>query len=275
MLRPATATDREAVIALAIAEENAWFGEPESSAEEIGEWLDEEGGVEPGVVALGANGAVCGFASPGRHEILLMADRAAAVEPLLHWVGDHVGSPALSTFAGDTARVTAFERHGLHHVRSSFTLARCGGPLPAAPLPHGVEVAPYRLGDDDEAVHRLLYVDAAWAAIEGHTERDLEAWIAFTRPCSSLFVARRDGRPVGWVAGRLLETGRGYVQTLAVASPERGLGLGRALLVAGLEDLRSAGATDLGLGVEAENDKALGLYRSVGFKVEREWRHYR
>lgn len=30
----------------------------------------------------------------------------------------------------------------------------------------------------------------------------------------------------------------------------------------------------LGLGVEAKNASALGLYRSVGLEVAREWRHY-
>src|SRR5438270_9192461 len=33
-----------------------------------------------------------------------------------------------------------------------------------------------RLGDADEAVHRLIYVDAAWGSVEGHAVRDLDAW---------------------------------------------------------------------------------------------------
>jgi hypothetical protein len=36
--------DRAAVLALGVAEEAAWFGEPELSAEEVGEWIDEEAG---------------------------------------------------------------------------------------------------------------------------------------------------------------------------------------------------------------------------------------
>jgi ribosomal protein S18 acetylase RimI-like enzyme len=71
-----------------------------------------------------------------------------------------------------------------------------------------------------------------------------------------------------------LAGGRGWVDTLAVAQSERRRGLGRALLLHALTDLQRAGARGLGLGVEAENDGALGLYRSLGLEVEREWRVY-
>jgi ribosomal protein S18 acetylase RimI-like enzyme len=61
---------------------------------------------------------------------------------------------------------------------------------------------------------------------------------------------------------------------LAVAMSERHRGLGRALLLHAFADLQPAGGGDLTLGVEAENAAALGLYRSVGLEVEREWRVY-
>ena len=88
------------------------------------------------------------------------------------------------------------------------------------------------------------------------------------------WVARRDERPVGWVVGRVFDDGRGWVEQLAVARSARGLGLGRALLLHSLAELRSRGATSLALGVQAENESAIGLYRDVGFEVDREWRVY-
>lgn len=278
-LRPATDGDRDAVLALGVAEEAVWFGVAEVGPEEVGEWIDEEGGIAAGVVAVDAGGRVRGFASPGRTEPVLLADPALTdglVDELLPWLHERHDDVELVTFAGDTARVAAFERHGLRHLRSSFTLARAGsaGPLPAAPFPDGVDVAPYRLGDADDAVHRLVYVDAAWASVAGHTERDLDGWRTAVRPCPSLFLARRDRRPVGWVAGRLLESGRGHISALAVATAERGRGLGRALLVHGLTNLQLAGARGLTLDVEADNEAALGLYRSVGLEIEREWRTF-
>ncbi|HEU0318958.1 MAG TPA: GNAT family N-acetyltransferase [Solirubrobacteraceae bacterium] len=94
------------------------------------------------------------------------------------------------------------------------------------------------------------------------------------RPCRSLFLARRDRRPIGWVAGRVLDSGRGDVTALAVARTERGRGLGRALLLHAFNDLQRAGARGLALDVVAHNETALGLYRSVGMEIEREWQIY-
>ena len=279
MLRSATAGDRDAVFALGVAEESAWFGAAEVSAEEVGEWIRDEGGMAPGVLAVDDAGRVRGFASPGRHEAVFLAEPActdAVAEELLPWLLERRGVVELMAFAGDAARVAAFERHGLRHLRSSFSLARpdAAERLPAAAFPEGVEVARYRLGEADEAVHRLIYVDAAWASVAGHAERDLEGWREIVRRGRSTFLARRDGRPVGWVTARLLDNGRGWVDTLAVATSERRRGVGRALLLHALADLQRAGARGLGLGVEAENESALGLYRSVGLAVEREWQIY-
>jgi ribosomal protein S18 acetylase RimI-like enzyme len=278
ILRPATGGDLDAVAALGVLEEAAWFGAPEVGADEVAEWIEDEGGVSAGVVAVDDD-HVRGFASPGRREAVFLADPArvdALADELLPWLRERREVMELMTFAGDAARVQAFERHGLRHHRSSFSMVRPAGAgaLPAGKFPAGVEVAPYRLGDDDEAVHRMIYVDAAWAAVPGHADRDLDSWRAKERPCRSLFLARRDGRPVGWVSGRLLESGRGYISTLAVAGSERGRGLGRALLLHAFADLEEGGASGLGLDVMAHNEGALGLYRSVGLAVEREWRIY-
>jgi ribosomal protein S18 acetylase RimI-like enzyme len=278
-LRAATATDRAAVLALGVAEEAAWFGQADVAPEEVGEWIDEEGGFACGVVAVDDAGDVRGFASPGRHQTVFLADPAATdavAGELLPWLHEQRSVVQVITSPGDAARVRAFERHGLRHTRSSFMLVRpdSAGALLAAPPPDGVHVAPYRLGDADDAIHRLIYVDAAWASVEGHAERDLDAWRKTVRPCRSLFVAWRDRRPIGWVAGRLSDGGRGHVSWLAVATAERGRGVGRALLVHAFSDLQLAGARGLTLEVQAHNDTALGLYRSIGMQVEREWQTF-
>jgi mycothiol synthase len=278
-LRPATDSDREAVFELGVAEESTWFGSPEVSAAEVGEWIDEEGGVGVGVVSVDEAGAFRGFASTGRHAAILLADPAqtdAVVDELLPWLQAEADDLKLETYAGDAVRVAAFERHGLRHLRSAFSLARGddAGPLPEPEIPDGVVVEPYDLGQDDEAVHRLVYVDAAWAEVEGHVERDLEEWRTGMRPLSVLLLARRDDAYAGWVAGRVLESGRGYVHQIATAKSERGRGLGRALLLAAFAELSRAGARGHSLGVMAENEKALGLYYSVGLEIEREFRTY-
>src|SRR5215210_4825346 len=86
MRRAAAGGDRDAVLALGVAEEVAWFGQTEVSADEVGEWVDEEGGPASGVVAVDDGGRVRGFASPGLHEAVFLADPAwtdAAADVLL------------------------------------------------------------------------------------------------------------------------------------------------------------------------------------------------
>jgi ribosomal protein S18 acetylase RimI-like enzyme len=277
--RPATEDDRDAVLGLAVAEERAWFGAPETEPAEVREWIEDAGGVTAGVVVVADAGSVLGFAAPGRDDAVLLAEPAQAVSVvghLLPWLLERRADSRLMVFAGDAERCAALERGGLRSLYSSFWLLRPpeAGALPAPAVPDGVEVAPYRLGDDDAAVHRLIYSDAAWGSVRGHRVRDLPAWRETVRACGTLLLARRDGRPVGWLAGRLLDSGRGHVRALAVAADEQRRGLGRALLVRGLRDLERAGARGLTLDAVAHNVTALGLYTSLGFAVEREWRTY-
>jgi ribosomal protein S18 acetylase RimI-like enzyme len=275
MLRPATPADRADLIALALAEDAAWSGAPEVSAEEAGEFIDDRG---HGVV-FERDGRVAGYAAVGEGGgTTMLADPhgppGPALEALVAWLGER-GRHQVDTYAGDTRRIAWLEAHGFTHRRSSFDLRRgIDPPLAPAVWPDGVALARFRPGEDDEAVHALIYVDAAWSEVPGHTEESLEAWRSMITRGYSGWVARRDGRPVGWVAGRVFSDGRGWVQQLAVARTARGAGLGRALLLHSLAELCSEGATALATGVEAQNEHALGLYRDVGFEVEREWRVY-
>lgn len=63
----------------------------------------------------------------------------------------------------------------------------------------------------------------------------------------------------------------GHINLIGVLQPFRGRGLGRWLLHWGIARLRSQGITGIELAVEAENDHALGLYRSAGFEPVEEW----
>ena len=275
MLRPATPADRPTVVALALAEDAAWSGAPEVSADEAGEFIDDHG---PGVV-FERDGCVAGYAAVGEGGgTMLLADPGdepgPALEALVAWLGER-GRHEVDTYAADARRIAWLRAHGFTHRRSSFDLQRGIDPPPApAVWPSGIAVARYRPGEDDHAVHRLVYVDAAWDEVPGHTLRSLEAWRSMLTPEYRGWVARRDGRPVGWVAGRVFSDGRGWIQQLAVARSARGRGLGRALLLHSLAELRSRGATSLALGVEAANENAIGLYRDLGFEVAREWRVY-
>jgi mycothiol synthase len=60
---------------------------------------------------------------------------------------------------------------------------------------------------------------------------------------------------------------RGSIQMLGVVPANRGKGIGKEVLMAGLSYLRRRGARAVDLTVDAENKAALALYRSAGFHV--------
>jgi mycothiol synthase len=62
----------------------------------------------------------------------------------------------------------------------------------------------------------------------------------------------------------------GHIQLLGVMPEYRGRGLGRALLLEGVNYLRQY-VSLVELGVEGKNDTALALYESVGFKLHKAW----
>jgi ribosomal protein S18 acetylase RimI-like enzyme len=275
MLRPTTPADRADLIALILAEDAAWSGASPVSDEEAGEVLDS---YRPGVV-FERDGHIIGHAAVSEAgETSVIIDPAdpdgPALEALVAWLGEG-GHHEVESYAGDAKRIAWLEAQGFTHERSTFDLQRgIDPPLTPAVWPDAVTAERYRPGEDDAAVHALVYVDAAWGDVPGHTARSLEAWQSMITPEYRGWIARRDGRAVGWVAGRLFSDGRGWVQQIAVARSARGLGLGRALLLHSLADLRDHGATSFALGTQAANDAALGLYRRVGFEVDREWRFY-
>jgi len=91
------------------------------------------------------------------------------------------------------------------------------------------------------------------------TDRDaIEAQLASDYfPAVSLWVAARDGRPVGFsgVVGTSLEM-------LFVAAEERGSGVGSALLAHAVDNL---GVTTVD--VNEQNEQAVGFYAHRGFEV--------
>ena len=70
-------------------------------------------------------------------------------------------------------------------------------------------------------------------------------------------------------ANHLGEPNDGWVSTLGVRREYRGRGLGRALLLMGLQRLQTQGFDTASLSVDGENMMAVNLYRSVGMDVIR------
>ncbi len=80
-----------------------------------------------------------------------------------------------------------------------------------------------------------------------------------------VLVADRDGRPVGTVRGETMPDGTLMVRRLAVLPKARGLGIGRALLVALEACYPEVRRFELFTG--HQSGAALGLYGSLGYEI--------
>jgi len=96
-------------------------------------------------------------------------------------------------------------------------------------------------------------------------------------PRSIVKVAAREDRLVGWAAGIVWLRGRepwGRIYALAVHPQARGQRLGPRLLNDMIQSLRDRGAGRIFLEVRVDNDAAIRLYQSVGFKPCRLLQNY-
>lgn len=104
-------------------------------------------------------------------------------------------------------------------------------------------------------------------------EREAEPWF----DQDGFLVHERDGRMAGscWTkVHREGEPPMGEIYVISVDPDFQGLGLGRSLVLAGLDHLCALGMQVTMLYVDAGNDPAVSLYRSLGFEVDHVDRAY-
>jgi len=277
IVRPMAESDRRAVIDLQDRYDTRWLGAPERDEAEMAEALDHA--IATVVVLDGETLVGVAWSDPPRVTLTIDPDVAPqpVVEAVLPWLVDHQAH--VDVFSEDDALRTALSTKGFTHLQSSFDLMREaeGGWLAEPTWPAGVTITDFD-GAAPEQVHHLIYRDAEWASVPGHVERDLENWLSVFVTERDLpeqqVLAWRDGVLVGAATGRIFADGSGWIAQLAVARSQRRTGLGRALLLEGLRRRVAAGATTVGLGVQAENAGAIALYTGVGLRVVREWQVY-
>ncbi len=145
-------------------------------------------------------------------------------------------------------------------------------PADASPdFPVSIQVRPFRVGVDEEA-----WLKVNNAAFAGHpengcwdmgtlAERERQEWF----DPEGFRMAWEAGELVGFCWTKLHPARVGEIYVIAVAPGQQGRGLGRALVLDGLEHLaKEAGAESAMLYVEASNQPALHLYRRLGFHLD-------
>ncbi len=282
-IRPATPDDLPVIAALQQRWDTAWFGAPELDEVEIGQSFKR---VDPlashSRLVVDGDRLLAAAWWWGTSTTLLVDPAVAAamlLDDLIAWFEAQDG-PAIEALSRDEQLIATLRRRGWQHVRSSFELIRQATPdwqLAAPHWPAGIDLRDFHRADA-QAVHRLIYVDAGWGEIPGHPERSFAEWLDLfvtdeTLPEQQVLAFRGD-RLAGVAMGRTFSDNTGWISQLAVAKHERGHGLGRALLLEALRRRLGAGATALGLSVQAENGGAISLYLGVGLSIDREWQEF-
>jgi RimJ/RimL family protein N-acetyltransferase len=135
---------------------------------------------------------------------------------------------------------------------------------------------------DVEAIMGILEIVGAegrWLGIEVPFDRQARAEATrrdLSEPSTFAgFVAEDAGRVVGYIDLRIAPYGVASVG-MAILDGFRGMGIGTRLVDRGIEWAKGAGAHKVALEVWTHNDRAIGLYKKVGFVEEgRLRRHYR
>ena len=208
-------------------------------------------------------------------ELITLGHGSTSSGPLRLWAhGEDTGAQALATSMG-------FERSRvLWQMRRSLLAS-----LPPVELPPGITLRTFLPGIDDDAWLTLNATAFADLPDQGRwTRADLarrtsEAWFD---PTGFLIAQASDSTLVGFhwtkVHGAHHHHGPdedhdhdhahepiGEVYVIGIDPAQRGTGLGRALLLAGLHHLRSRGLTQAMLYVDADNGPAIRLYEGLGF----------
>lgn len=243
-------------------------------------------GLDTGIVFLATEGEEpLGFAylhglyGGGRPELDLVVAPAARGRGTGTALGEAVlqaldGIPFTAWSHGNHPAARALAaRLGLTATRELWLMRRQAAlPLEDAKVPAGVVLRAFRPGQDDTG---FLGVNAAAFAFHpeqgdldqrGLDERKGEDWF----DPEGFIVADKDFEVVGfhWTKVHPEKGGTpayGEVYVIGVAPEMQGSGLGRALLVAGLEHLHRRGLGEVVLYVEADNHTAVRLYERFGF----------
>jgi mycothiol synthase len=159
-------------------------------------------------------------------------------------------------------------RLGLVASRTLLVMTRrLDDELPEPRLPAGITIRTFQPGRDEPAwlaVNAEAFSDHPEQG--GMTDADLSARMAesWFDP-TGFFVALRGQQMVGFHWTKQHGGGIGEVYVLGVSPAVGRLGLGKALLLTGLDYLRRQRNTVAKLYVEADNPDAVGLYRDYGF----------
>jgi ribosomal protein S18 acetylase RimI-like enzyme len=177
--------------------------------------------------------------------------------------------PERAHWAVEAARAAGFiEVRSIYHM-----LLPANTHVPSPQQIPGIRIRPMNAGEEGavlEALNRNWagtwdFVPIRREMLDGDLEGQREGMLlavdaandsSILATCHAVF-DRRDQNPDG--------DPRAWISNLTVDAEQRGRGLGRTMLLAGIQYLRNCGAGSTTLGVDAGDPAPLSLYQSVGF----------
>ena len=167
-----------------------------------------------------------------------------------------------------TASLSFVENKGFVPVRRHWqmSLIQYGGAVLQAA--HGFELRHFVPGDEEGlcALQNLAFV-GSWG-FRPNTAEEIR-YLVNTSCChpEGILLVTEGQRMVAycWTMDDPVEKEKGCIRMMGVHPDYRGRGLGRAILLAGIEYLMKRGMKEIELSVDSRNPHAKRLYQSVGF----------
>ncbi len=163
------------------------------------------------------------------------------------------------------------DARGFPTARTYFRMEiELGDEAPPVPLVPGVDVRPFRAGEDDAHLHRAI--QESFAEHYLFSPEPLDAWMNRRRAHAvadpTLWAVAMEGtEPAGGVLAYPFD-GMAWIREVGVRRAWRARGVGRALLHHAFAALHARGHRRIGLGVDAQNATgATRLYESAGMRV--------
>ena len=254
---------------------------------DVRRFLEVLPGESAGTIVAEVGGEIVGFTAPSWQELIVHPDhrrRGHGTRLVAAALAD-AGARGQSTLTlapppGSNLAVAFLTRLGFAYDHSLWRLRLAPDTeVPPPDFPPDIVARHFRRDENLAA-----YVDLVNAAFADHPSpyavtiervRHSHGLPDFD-PANILLLAPKSnpGRPVAVCRCALRDhAGRpiGIIGLIGVLPAWRGRGLGRELLRWGVARLRAAGATEITLTVDADNDRALALYVRTGFVRTQEW----
>ncbi|MCH8206035.1 MAG: GNAT family N-acetyltransferase [Chloroflexi bacterium] len=163
------------------------------------------------------------------------------------------------------------ESEGFREIKRYWKMRWEGPQAPAVALQDGFELRPFKLGQDEAALTALQ--NAAFSDSWGfcpNTVEEISARVRFSRCYPEGIIFATDGHRLAaynWTMRTSSgDGGTGWVAMTGVHPDYRSRGLGRAVVVAGMEYLKAMAVDTIELEVDSENEPATKLYLGLGFR---------